>query len=44
MVKNGVIYSTDEEKAQAFNETYIESSNIVGDQFDLPQEDITPDH
>jgi hypothetical protein len=44
MVKNGVIYSTDEEKAQAFNETYIESSNIVGDQFDIPQEDITPDH
>jgi hypothetical protein len=44
MIKGGVIYSTDKEKAEAFNETYLESANMAGDLYDVPFEDIIPDH
>jgi hypothetical protein len=44
MIKNGIFYSTDKEKADLFNETYLESSNLSGDHFDLPDEENTPQH
>jgi hypothetical protein len=37
-------YDTDKGKAQAFNETYIESSKLSGDNFDLPCEDPEVNH
>ena len=44
LVKDGVIYDTDREKAQVFNETYIESSKLSGDNFILPEEEIHVNH
>ena len=44
MVKDGVLYSSDTEKAQAFNDTYLESANTGGDQYDLPFDDTVPGH
>jgi hypothetical protein len=44
IVKDGVIYSTDKEKAQAFNDTFVASSNMTEDDYDAPMEDITPPH
>jgi hypothetical protein len=44
MEKDGVFYSTDEEKAEVFNQTYLESSNLAGDHFDLPGPAPIPDH
>ena len=31
-------------KAEAFNETYLESANSVEDNYDMPLSDISPDH
>ena len=42
IIKDGVQCLTDKEKAQAFNQTYLDSSNLTGDNFELddPIEDI----
>jgi L-rhamnose mutarotase len=44
MVRNGQIYSTDKEKAEAFNETYLESSSTVNDDYELPNENMFYEH
>jgi hypothetical protein len=44
MIKDGVFFTTDSEKAKLFNDTYLESSNMAGDHFDIPEEDLTPDY
>jgi hypothetical protein len=37
IIKDGVQCLTDQEKAQAFNETFLASSKLTGDNFDLPE-------
>jgi hypothetical protein len=44
MVKDGETFITDKEKAEAFNSTYLQSSNLTGDNFDLPPDDSLPDY
>ena len=44
IIRNGVQCLSDKEKAQAFNETYLESSNLTGDNFDLDETEITCEH
>ena len=44
IIKDGISYVTDKEKAQAFNDTYIASSNLVGDEYEIPLDDIIPEH
>jgi hypothetical protein len=44
MEKDGTLYCTDKEKADLFNETYLESSNLAGDHFDLPGPAPQVDH
>jgi hypothetical protein len=44
MVKDGEIYSTDKEKAQIFNQTYLDSSNLEGRDYDVPQDETLPEH
>ena len=44
MENKGVLYSTDKEKAELFNQVYLESSNLSGDHFDLPEVVPAVDH
>jgi hypothetical protein len=44
MEKDGILYSTDKEKAEVFNETYIESSDLAGQSFDLPGDAPEPNY
>jgi hypothetical protein len=37
IIKDGVFCDTDKEKAEAFNKTYLDSSNLTGEFFDLPE-------
>jgi hypothetical protein len=37
MIRGNKICETDKEKADAFNDTYIESSNMAGDNFEIPE-------
>ena len=40
MIKDNKVCETDKEKADAFNDTYIESSSMAGDNFDLPDDTV----
>jgi hypothetical protein len=44
IIKDGVTYTTDKEKAEAFNETFVSSSSLTRDDYDIPLEGISPDH
>jgi hypothetical protein len=44
MIKDGIMYCSDQEKAQAFNDTYVESSTMAEDNFEIPEGEATPDH
>jgi hypothetical protein len=44
LVKDGVTYTSDIGKAQAFNDTYVESANLAGEQFEDPPDIPAPDH
>jgi hypothetical protein len=44
MIQDGVIYATDKEKADIFNSTYLESSNLAGDHFELPDDEHVLGH
>ena len=44
MIKDGLYYTTDSEKAELFNDTYLASSNMAGDHFDAPGEVEAPEH
>jgi hypothetical protein len=44
IVKDGIIHSTDKEKAEAFNETYIQSSSITDDPYEDDLIEMSPDH
>jgi hypothetical protein len=44
MTKNDIIYTTDKEKAEVFNETYLESANSVPDNENDILPDIIPPH
>ena len=44
MLKNGQIYASDKEKAEAFNETYLESSMTVNDEYEVPNENLFYEH
>jgi hypothetical protein len=44
MIKDNVIYSSDREKCELFNQSYLESSDMADDEYDLPHHDYTMDH
>jgi hypothetical protein len=44
IIKDGVQCLSDKEKAQAFNETYLTSSTLNGDDFEIYEPDIEVDH
>jgi hypothetical protein len=44
IIKDGVHCLTDRDKAQAFNDSYLASANLSGDNFDLHEPDIEVDH
>ena len=44
MVKDEIIYTTDKDKAEIFNETYLESANVTEDQYDTPLVDSLPNY
>ena len=45
LIKNGEMYETDREKANIFNETYLESSTLEANEYELPLEEPNlPDH